>query len=184
MFSFLETAEGITRIYGYIGVFGTTIFVILNALMLLGLLDEIGFDVDLDFEAIDSTFTPFKLVTFRGIIAFFMFFGWGGYFFGNFIYAFLLGTVSFVSIGLLYHFARKLQHNGNYLLRDAIGREGTVYLRIKGDMSSTGKVMINLSSGTKEIRAISEESLIYNDKVIVVDTYDNLLIVKKIEEED
>ncbi|XMB87183.1 NfeD family protein [Mycoplasmatota bacterium WC44] len=183
MFSFIEAAEGITRFYVYIAIFGTTIFVILNLLMFIGLLDEIGIDVDLDFEAIESTFTPFKLVTFRGIIAFFMFFGWGGYFSGNLIYAILLGITAFISIGLVYYFSRKLQQKGNYSLTDAVGREGKVYLRIKGDMSSPGKVMIKLSSGIKEIDAISEESLEYNDKVVVVDTLGNLLIVKKNEEE-
>ncbi|XMB66321.1 NfeD family protein [Mycoplasmatota bacterium zrk1] len=180
MFNFLETAEGITRIYGYIAIFGTTIFIIINLLMLVGLLDEIGIELDFDLEAVESTFTPFKLLTFRGVVSFIMFFGWGGYLYDSVFYATLFGTVAFISIGLIYFFAKKLQQKGNYVLQDAIGREGKVYLRIKGDMSSIGKVLIKLSSGVKEIDAISEESLKYNDKIVVVDILENKLIVEKI----
>ncbi len=184
MFDFLEVAEGATKVYGYIGVFGTATFIIINLLMLVGFLDEFGIDIDWDLDALESAFTPFKLVTFRGIIAFIMFFGWGGYFFESIIYASLLGLIAFISIGLVYYFSRKLQQKGNYSLQNSIGREGTVYLKIKEGKASKGKVLIKLSSGLKELDAISEESLEYDDRIVVIDVLENILIVKKIEEEN
>lgn len=184
MFEFIELAEGMQKVYAYFGVFGSTIFVIINVLVFVGLLDDFGLDVDLDVEAFESTFTPFKLVTFKGIMAFIMFFGWGGYLTESFILALLIGFIAFVLIGLIYHFSRKLTQKGNYNIQDAVGRIGSVYLRMKGNKESTGKVHIELSTGLKEMNAISEEPLEYGDKVVVLSIEDDILVVKKHEEEN
>ncbi len=184
MFEFIEVAEGMQKVYAYFGLFGSTIFVIINILVFVGLLDDFGLDVDVDVEVFESTFTPFKLLTFKGTVAFFMFFGWGGYVTESLIWAVLIGLLAFVLIGLIYHFARKLTQKGNYSIEDAVGRTGTVYLRIKEERSSIGKVHIDLSNGLREMEAISEQSLNYGDKVVVVGIEDNKLIVKKQQEDE
>lgn len=184
VFGFIETAEGIARTYAFIGLFGTIVFVILNILIFIGLLDEMGLDVEIDLEAIESSFTPMKMFTFRGVIAFFMFFGWTGYLTDSLIWAILVGAIAFYSVALVYHFAKKLQHKGNFNIMESVGREATVYLRLKADYQNVGKVHINLAGGIKEMNATSEQNIEYGCKVIVTNVQEGILVVRKIEEEE
>jgi len=187
MFDFLIEKSISEQIYFYFGLFGATISVIFTLLMLIGLLEEVGFDIDMDGEVgcdcdlFGSTIIPFRFFTIRGFVAGISFFGWAGYLYDNIFIALATGIVTYLLIGFVYFSSRKLQQQGNYFLSDTIGKEGTVYMRVKGDLNSIGKVHLFVASGLKELYAISDEDLEYGERVIVHDILDGKLIVKKVE---
>ena len=141
--------DGMDALLLAVALVGTGLFVVKLALMIVGM----DADADIDFDAadtdIDAIGDGFHLLSFQGIMSFLMMFGWVGLALHNeagwgelasFGGAFAAGFVTMVLFALVMMQMKKLQHSGNIEMKNAIGRDGTVYLTIKpGD---TGKVRV------------------------------------------
>lgn len=192
--SILENTSAIGSVYFYIALFFSIIFVIQTILTFVGMGDSFELDadfdgeVDVDVDTFEFLGLPFHLFSIRGIIAFFMMFGWVGYTMETseinsvltFFVAFLAGFIMLIIIGLIYYFVQKLGESGNVDLKSSIGKTCEVYLPIPANRTGHGKVHITLNEALREIEAATDCDLINSGEVVeVVEVINNVLIVKR-----
>jgi hypothetical protein len=162
------------------------IFVIQMTLTFLGMDSEQGVeadfsgninsDVDLGGTMDMSGDAPFQLFTFRNLINFLLGFSWGVIAFkGTFesqtalvVCGFLSGALLVTLVMLMFRQLGKMQQSGNMNINLAVGKEATVYLRIPGAKSGSGKVQISLQGGIRELDAITEGDEIPTGKSVMV----------------
>lgn len=190
---FFDSMNGVQTTYFIIGVVGTVLFLLQTVFTFI----DIGetFDLDADFDGeVDADLgflgisLPLHLFSIRGIISFILVFGWAG--FGlirsgmNSWYAFLLallcGFVMMLIISLIYFGVGKLSSSGNVDLKDAIGRQGEVYLTIPKGNDGMGKVHLVMNGSLKEYDAVTEKESIPTGEVVkVVDIVNDKLVVER-----
>jgi hypothetical protein len=118
-------------------------------------------DIDVDSDA----GIGFQFITLKNFIAFFTIFGWTGIAcfnsgFGaglSIILAIIGGLLMMVLMATLFYLMGKLSESGNTKMESAIGKTGSVYLRIPAAKSGLGKVQINIQ-GLKTIDAMTESA--------------------------
>jgi hypothetical protein len=175
-------------VYWFFATVGSGVFLIQFILTLMGF-DDGGADVDGDGdvsfgEHADTGLGDFHVFSLRAIVAFVMFFGWGGVLWGQhgwlgFLAALLLGGFMMVVTALILFVLLKMQQEGTVKTEDIVGCNGTVYLRIPED--AQGKVTVTVAKCTREIKAIADEELKKGSPVTVVKHINNQLYkVKKI----
>jgi membrane protein implicated in regulation of membrane protease activity len=107
-----------------------------------------------------------RIFTLRGIIAFFVVFGWVGVMMqeaGVFLPITLLvaaaaGFAMMVALAFLFRAVMKLRSDGNLDNRNAIGTSGKVYLTIPPARSGAGKVQVMLQGAFVERNAVTDET--------------------------
>lgn len=186
------------QIFYCIAIASTLFLVIETVLMLVGLGDsdasgdgmgeaEIPDDFDTDGVFGDgeletdtdvSGLEGLRIFTVRGIIAFFVVFGWvGALMAGSGISLFITLPVAFVSgfvmmgvMAYLFRAVLKLKSNGNIDNRNALGTSGKVHLAIPAERSGEGKVHIMLQGSYVERNAVtdSKEDIPTGCEVVVV----------------
>ena len=135
--------------------------------------DDIVSDVP-DVAGLDSL----HIFTVRGIIAFFVVFGWVGIVMESFnvnlaitipVAAFC-GFAMMVIIAYLFRAVMKLRTDGNSDNRNALGASGKVYLNIPAARTGEGKVNVMLQGVYVERNAVTdeEESIPTGSEVVVV----------------
>jgi len=170
---------------------GTVIFVFQIILLLIfGVGSDT--DVDADLNGIDGDMHPdtdigdFRIISFRTIVAFITFFGWGGIIYGkggwgSFIVALTCGISMMFITAILIFYVLKLQQSGNIYANDIIGKTGTVYLKIPAGKNEHGKVTVFTGAGTREVLAISEEEIPNGATVKIISQIgQNKFLVEKI----
>ena len=134
----------------------------------------------------------FHFFTIRNFIAFFTLFGWAGIAaFENgmdktwtIIIAILVGLFAMLVVASLFYFMGKLVDGGGALnLKNAVSKVGNVYIPIKANSESIGKVQINIQGSLRELQAMTKgaEDLKTGTIVKVVGVASNsILIVEKV----
>ena len=148
----------------------------------------IGLDADLEADIDDGT--GFGLISFRTLIAFATFFGWGGVVALNqgfsppkaLMVAFLFGFIAMVALAFLLAQLFKMQESGTIDTYNAISKTGEVYIPIPAAKNGTGKIHIEIAEKIMEFDAVSEgEKLKTGVRVKVLDVLkDNTMLVKAI----
>ncbi|MDX9864301.1 MAG: hypothetical protein RBT34_05780 [Anaerolineaceae bacterium] len=122
---------------------------------------------DVDADGMDAAYTDtdvsFKFISLQGLTAFFMMFGLAGLALsksdqpdlvslggGIIAGAFTVWVISRIFIG-----AQKLQSEGTINMKNAVGLEGAVYLRIPAD--DIGKINLVLQGALKEFNAVAAD---------------------------
>ncbi len=121
---------------------------------------------DSDIEDVTDTvgLEGFRIFTVRGIIAFFVVFGWVGVamdgipLYWTIPIAAACGFIMMVLLAFFYRLAMKLRNNGNTDNRNAIGVSGKVQLLIPPARSGEGKVHIMLQGSYIERDAVTDDS--------------------------
>ena len=195
-----------SQIFYCIAVPATLVLLIQTILMFVGFDEDIDGDVEVDisegnvsngvfgdnsvegFEP-DSDIGSLHIFTFRGIIAFFVIFGWVGIVMQSFsvhialtvAVATLCGFAMMLGIALLLRFFMRLRDNGTTDNRNAIGVAGKVYLTIPPSRSGEGKVNIMLQGSYVERNAVTDEaeSIPTGCEIIVVGTSGQTSLVVK-----
>lgn len=148
-----------------------------------------GGDLDLDAQHIDAD-ASFGLLSVHGLTSFFMMFGLVGFALYRqsqvgatlaMVGAAAAGLASVWLIGRLFRGILRLQASGTQQTADAVGSEGSVYLRIPA--GGTGKVMINFNNRLREYDAIhtGAEDLATGARIRVVRISGNVLVVEKLQ---
>ncbi len=127
--------------------------------------DDLPDSGELDPETIEGGMGSLKLFTFRGIIAFFVTFGWVGVAMDSsgaplwltIIIAIICGTIMLFSLAVLFKMLMKLRNDGNTDNRNAVGVAGKVQLTIPPARSGAGKVHIMLQGSYVERNAVTDE---------------------------
>lgn len=134
--------------------------------------------------------TGIHLFTLQGIIAFFAVFGWSGLIMlksglpaaASMAIAIALGFVAMLVIALIFRGMLKLQQDGSMDIRNALGKSGTVYMRIPAHRAKNGKVSIVIQEQLMELGAVTDEAepIPTGAEVTVIGISNgNMLIVRK-----
>ncbi len=181
--------------YFYIALAFTTFFVLQGFFTFIGIGD--AFEIDADFDAeidVDVDITngvgmTLHLFSVRGIIAFFMMFGWTGYLLSEtdtgsiftFIAAFISGAIMLFLVSLIYYSIMKLSQDGTLNKKHAIGKIGSVYIPIPNRNEGIGKVQLVVSGSLRTLDAIAKDkSIKTGTEVRVIRIENNMLEVEEI----
>ena len=184
--------------YFYIAVGASLFFILQSIFTFIGIGDNFELDgdfdaeVDLDIDVADGLSMTMHLFTVRGVISFFMVFGWSGVILtsagelsGVAVFFISLGTgfIMLFLIALVYYFFDKISQEGNVDLKQAIGKQGSVYIPIPKRNEGIGKVQIVLSDALKTLDAIAKDQPITTgSQVKVVGIINEMLEVEEIKE--
>lgn len=187
--------NAISNSYFYVALGATIFFVLQSVFTFLGVGDDFELDadfdadLDLDMGALDGLSMTFHLFTIRGIISFFMIFGWSGFLLTNAGYGDLMtllislgtGTIMLVLVALVYYFFKSIEQSGNMILKEAIGKQGSVYIPIPKKNEGLGKVQIIVGNSLRTLDAISTKDPIKTGtQVKVVSIINEMLEVEEI----
>lgn len=184
---FDNIVSGSALVYWLMAIIGSLIFLVQLIMSLFGHGGDDGhFEGYGHPDHMDGGFSMFKLFSFRTVIAFITFFGWGGVLFGDkgfvgFLFSFLCGVLMMLATALMMYLLMKMQHSGNINPSDYVGCTGTVYLSIPKGRSEHGKVTVTVRNCTREILAVADEDLKTGDAIKVEEMIsEHKFLVKKI----
>lgn len=208
--SWYSSLDGTMQVFWGCAIAASIVFVIQNALMLLGLGDmdsDVDADVSTDFDVhadadtdVSSGHTGhegtlgsagiFSLFTLRNFINFFLGFGWGGISFAPVIQSRTLLVLTAIVSGLLFvtvfvflfRALMKLEKNGNFKIQDCVGHTASVYLRIPARREAAGKVQVSINGSVHEINAFTDgDFLPTGSRVKIIEIIDSgSLLVEKL----
>ena len=186
----------LSNAYFYVAVGFSAFFILQSIFTFIGIGEDFELDadfdaeLDLDVDIADGLSMTMHLFTIRGIISFFMVFGWTGFILTNageigavgiFFIALATGTIMLLLIALVYYFFERMSQEGNVDLRQAIGKQGSVYIPIPNRNEGIGKVQIVLSESLKTLDAIAKDNAITTgSQVTVVGIINEMLEVEEI----
>ena len=180
------TIENIWKIYYYVAIFATILFV-----LKLILFSIVGGDSEVfaDFNTETDTDCSFNFLSSQAIIAFFMGFGWMGYAglqeFGlgqlrNFLVAFAVGLIFMFVTAFLMFAVKKLEKNVRKDKTTAVNHVGKAYTNFAPH--AAGQVEIEIQGQLSVVRAIndSDEQINSFDSVKVIRVVDDVLYIEKV----
>lgn len=172
MGEWFNSLTALQRIFALIAIPSTVVMLIQSLMLLFGLFggdadgDGLG---DLDDGDIDGdggdTGDGFTLFTVRGIVAMLCVGGWLGIVLLDagmpvieaIVLAFVGGVAALFGMAMLVRLLLRLQSSGNIEIANAVGKTGTVYLTIPGNMAGTGKVHIIVQETYTEFNAMTSD---------------------------
>jgi hypothetical protein len=186
---FLDQLDPLQRIFWYIALPATLIFLIQSIMTFMGTdaLDGTSADFNADLE--DGP-EPFQLFSFRNLIHFLLGFGWSGIAFGGGISSpFLLLVITTGCgvgfVGIFFFIIRqllKLSEDNSFRIAETLNHQATVYIPIPAHKSGSGKIQISVKGSIHEIPAMTAgEKLEFGTLVQVTKIMaDNLVEVESI----
>jgi len=201
--SILEWWNSLTfasQIFYCLAIPSTLVLLIQTILMFLGIGedgDTLGDDLPDSAELADdadpvelSDIDGLHIFTLRGIISFFVVFGWVGVVLQasgvglplTVLISFFSGFLTMVAIAYLIRSVMKLRNDGNTDNRNAIGTAGKVHLTVPAHRTGEGKVHVMLQGTYVERNAVTDESepIPTGSEVVVVGVSGETdLVVKK-----
>ena len=215
MFEWWSTLNLATQIFYCIAIPATLILIIQTVMTFIGiggeadtdvdggadLVDDVPEDVSIDGDGVfgdndtsdisDQTggMSGLRLFTLRGIVAFFVVFGWMGIAMDSsgvnlwvtVPVSFVCGFAMMLSLALIFKAVMKLRSDGNTDNRNAIGTSGKVQLTIPPSRSGEGKVHLMLQGSYVERDAVTDEdkAIPTGTEVLIVGTSGQTSLVVK-----
>ena len=204
MTAFFESLNGIDKTFLICAVIGSTLFLIRTVLFFVGgdadsdidgdFDGDIDIDGDIDFdtsglEHIDSA-ASFHIFSLHGITGFFMMFGLVGLAMSRessftplvaVSGGLVAGVFTMWLVAKIFMSMKKLQSDGTLNLKNAIGKDGTVYLTISAD--GIGKVQVVVQESLKVFNAVSakKEEIKTGENIKVIKIISgNIFVVEKV----
>lgn len=175
MFTWWDSLSLASQIFAGIAIPTTVLLLIQTVLMFVGIgtdadgVDELPLSDSAADTALDDPdptgMDSFHIFTIRGIIAFFVVFGWLGLVMDSAAIslwitipvAALAGFAMMLLLAFLLKAVMKLRSGGNMENKNALGTAGTVYLTIPPARSGTGKVNVLLQGSYIERDAVTDD---------------------------
>ncbi|SOE23071.1 hypothetical protein SAMN06298216_3462 [Spirosomataceae bacterium TFI 002] len=186
---FLNELEPFLKIFWYVAIPTSLIFVIQTILTFsgMGASDGIDADFDGDFNGED---TPFQIFSLRNLINFLLGFSWTGIsLYHSISNEFALIGISFI-VGFLFVFlffvvinqVQKLAEDNTFKIQNVVGKTGEVYLNIPAEKNGKGKVMVSVNGAYHELDAVTEGKALKPHSLVKIKSLEsgNLLIVESI----
>ena len=181
-----ETLENIWKVYYYIALFSTILFI-----LKLIIFNFVGGDSEVfsDFNMEIDTDTSFNFLSSQAIIAFFMGFGWMGYAglqqFGfahlsNFLLAFFVGLVFMFVTAFLIFSVKKLEKNVKKDKSTALKHVGRAYTNF--EPNGQGQIEIEINGQLSVVNATNntEENIKAFDLIRAVKVNNDMLYIEKV----
>lgn len=189
MFEWWNSLSTFAQVLSCIALPSTLVLLIQTILMLIGIGSDnadVG-DVDGDVGDIDTDITDsdgvfgedvlevdsdptgldgLRIFSVRGIIAFFVVFGWVGVALDeaglkiplNLVISAVCGIVVMFLVALLMRWVWRLQSDGTIDRRNAVGVSGSVYLTVPANREGVGKVNLTVQGSFIECEAVTDEA--------------------------
>jgi len=184
MINWWNSLELISQIFACIAIPATLVLLIQTIMMFIGLdtdsdaSDGLSLDDSFDGDGLDaelgdglddisdvSEFADLKIFTLRGLIAFFVVFGWVGFVMNNsgaalwltIIVSSICGFAMMTALAFMMRYVMKLRSDGNIDNKNAIGVSGRVYLTIPAERHGEGKVNVLIQGSYVEREAVTDE---------------------------
>jgi len=182
------TIENMMKIYFYLAVFATVLFVL--KLALFSIIGGGDGEVSSDFTSSVDTDPSFSFISIQSILAFLMGFGWMGYAgfhqFGftsqlyNFSTAFCVGFIFMFINACLMFLVRKLEKNVKKDKNSALNHVGRAYTSF--EPGAIGQVEMEINGQLSVVNAMNNSEDVINsfDLVKVVKVVEDLLYIEKI----
>lgn len=169
-FTMIETFRSLDlmlQIYWSLAIIASVIFAIQAVMTFIGL------DADTDIDTPDAPdansdfdVDGFHLVSIKTIISFILGFGWTGVLCWNdiespFLLALLATVVGFIFMAIiayLLYLVLKLDRDNTFRVKNVIGFNAEVYLRIPSGGTDTGKIIVALNGSTHELEAVTTDT--------------------------
>lgn len=189
MMHFFESMETMQKLFWFIAIPTSIIFLIQTIMTFIGVDAADGVEVDFDGD-LGHADAPFQLFSFRNLVNFLLGVGWGGIsFYSTIENKMMLTAVALLAgiafVWLFFFMMRQIQglaENNTFSLNDTLHKTGQVYLSIPPHKSGKGKVQISAKGASHELDALtnSDHKLETGSMIRVVSIENNLLIVEKI----
>lgn len=154
-----------------------------------------GADSDADTigeEGRPSGVRALRVFTFQGAVAFFAIAGWTGLLFAEtlssdilaVLLAVICGAAAMVGLAYIMRLLLGLQSDGTVNVRNALGLQGVVYLRVPAARSGKGQVSVMIQERYREYDAVTYENteIATGSAVRVIDILsDSILVVEKLD---
>lgn len=168
-------------IYQWMAIIGCTVLVIQVVLQLIGLDSEADVDMDADIDVDVDTDSIhgnwfFGFLSVKTMVAFVGIFGLTGLMLMDthigagmrLLYSTLAGFAAMIVVGYMMKALHNLGHSGTVQLANALGRQGSVYLRIPARGEGRGKITIEIQGRTVELAAITEGEELPTGRIVQV----------------
>lgn len=185
MSNFVELLATPWKIYFYLAVFATILFVLKLIIFTMSGGDS---EVSSDFNTETDTDPSFSFISFQSIIAFFMGFGWMGYAalkqleFSpkmGFLVAFAVGFMFMFANAYLMFLAKKLEKNVTTSKSDAVNKNGRAYTSFTPKGNGQVEIEINGKLQVSNAVNISNDPINSFDTIKVVKVQDDILYIEK-----
>lgn len=179
---FLEHSQPILKLFWYIAIPTSIIFLIQTILTVIGADHDSGFDTEFHTDVdIHSDFDASQLFSLRNLINFLLGFSWSGISFFEVIKNPMLLIGVSVLIGLVFVFMffiiikqiQKLAEDNSFHISNTLNKTAEVYLTIPGNKSGKGKIMISVNGTFHELEAMTESERITSGSTVKVVKIDN-----------
>lgn len=175
-------------VYFWAALVGCTLLLIQVILQVIGLGGDADMDagaadvdVDADLDGADPAHGTagnlfFGILSFKALVAFTGIFGLTGLSLKDSDYSsfqraamsIVAGLVAMVVVGMMMRMLYNLGSSGTLVVRNALGHQAEVYLRIPGEGEGRGKVTIEIQGRTVELDAVTDGEPIATGKVVKV----------------
>ena len=171
--TWFEGMEPSLRAYWTVALLSSLVFLIQMVLTLIGIGDtdsDVSFDGSSDADLGDGsgdtmdTGGAIQLFTIRNMVNFLLGVGWGGVCFWNIIpnrvllavIAVLCGCLLVAAFLFMFHKLMKLESNGAFDIREAVGQVADVYIRIPAARGGQGKVQVSFGGSIQELPVMTD----------------------------
>lgn len=189
------------KIYWYITVPFTIIFLVQVILTLMGMDadQDVDLDADLDLDgnvgAAEVAISGIKVFTIRNTIIFFTVFSWAGIAFSQgemtalmvFLLSVVLGLVIASIVAFMFSSVTKMVQSGSINLKNTISQIGEVYIPIPPSKKGQGQIQMAVQGRIEEFDAITDDdtTLATGSKVMVLEVLkEGLLLVTMFKEQN
>ncbi len=187
MMDFFENLEPLLKVYWYIAIPVSLIFIVQTIMTFVGIDGDI--DTDFHVESHDGD-SPFQLFSFRNLINFLIGLSWTGIAFYSTIHNhyILIGISVIIGIAfvLLFFFIiqqiQRLAEDNTFNIKNTLSKSGQVYLTIPARKEGKGKVQISVNGAVHELAAMTEHDKLETGTIVRVTSIldQHILVVEKI----
>ncbi|MDO3695495.1 serine protease [Wenyingzhuangia sp. chi5] len=186
---FLDNLDPVLRIFWYVAIPTSGIFIIQTILTFIGADATDGIDADFDGD-FDGDNAPFQFFSFRNLINFLLGFSWTGISFFNqienttYLYALsiLVGIFFVFLFFIVIKQITKLAEDNTFKITNTINRTAEVYTPIPEKKSGKGKILVSVNGAYHELDAMTENEKISSGSTVKIIKIinQNILIVESI----
>ncbi len=183
-----EPLNNAEKVFWAIALIFSVLFLIQFVLSIIGLDFDGETDLDIGGDAeIGLDLDPgFSVLSVRGIIAFFTFFGWTGVVVLNgggaswlaITLAFAAGTIAMLLVAYMMYLFHQMSESGTVNLKKAILKNGEVYIPIPANKNGQGKIHLKIKGAIQELDAVTDgDAIPTGTKIKVVEVLNNDILL-------
>lgn len=184
MIEFFETLNGPVKIFWYMAIPSSIIFLIMTVLTFIGMDSTDGLEADFEGDT-ESSGGAFQLFTLRNLISFLTVFSWTGIvclknemsLTISITLGLILGFLMVVILSSMFYFISRLQVDYSPDIKNTIGKQAIVYLRIP--KNGIGQISVSFGGTSRIVKATAKENdCPTGSRVVVTSIESDVLVVE------